>query len=40
MNRYSRVHAEIDLDAILHNMDAMRGNIAAARWKQPLSVSS
>ena len=28
MNRYSRVHAEIDLDAILHNMDAMRGNIA------------
>ena len=28
MNRYSRVHAEIDLDAILHNMDAMHGNIA------------
>lgn len=23
MNRYSRVHAEIDLDAILHNLDAM-----------------
>ena len=23
MNRYSRVHAEIDLDAIMHNMEAM-----------------
>ena len=23
MKRYSRVHAEIDLDAILHNMEAM-----------------
>lgn len=28
MNRYSRVHAEIDLDAILHNMEAMHGNIS------------
>ena len=29
MNRYSRVHAEIDLDAIVHNMEAMHGNISA-----------
>ncbi len=28
MKRYSRVHAEIDLDAILHNMNAMRANIS------------
>lgn len=28
MNRYSRVYAEIDLDAVLYNMEAMRGNIA------------
>lgn len=28
MNRYSRVHAEIDLDAILHNMDAMHAIIS------------
>lgn len=29
MNRYSRVHAEIDLDAIVHNMEAMHHNISA-----------
>ncbi len=29
MNRYSRVHAEIDLDAVLHNMEAMHRNISA-----------
>lgn len=29
MNRYSRVHAEIDLDAIVHNMEAMHANISA-----------
>lgn len=28
MNRYSRVHAEIDLDAIVHNMEAMHGRIS------------
>lgn len=28
MKRYSRVHAEIDLDAILHNMNAMHDNIS------------
>lgn len=28
MNRYSRVHAEIDLDAILHNLDAMHAVIS------------
>lgn len=28
MKRYSRVHAEIDLDAIIHNMEAMHANIA------------
>lgn len=28
MNRYSRVHAEIDLDAIIHNMEAMHKNIS------------
>lgn len=28
MNRYSRVHAEIDLDAIIHNMEAMHNNIS------------
>lgn len=28
MKRYSRVHAEIDLDAIIHNMDAMHANIS------------
>lgn len=28
MNRYRRVHAEIDLDAILHNMEAMHRNIS------------
>ena len=28
MNRYSRVHAEIDLDAILYNMESMRNNIS------------
>lgn len=28
MNRYSRVYAEIDLDAVLSNMEAMRGNIS------------
>lgn len=28
MNRYSRVHAEIDLDAIIHNMEAMHDNIS------------
>lgn len=28
MNRYRRVHAEIDLDAIIHNMDAMHRNIS------------
>lgn len=28
MNRYRRVHAEIDLDAILHNMDAMHKHIS------------
>lgn len=28
MNRYSRVYAEIDLDAILYNMEAMRKNIS------------
>ena len=28
MNRYSRVHAEIALDAILHNMDAMHAIIS------------
>lgn len=28
MNRYSRVHAEIDLDAILYNMESMHNNIS------------
>ena len=28
MNRYSRVHAEINLDAILHNLDAMHAVIS------------
>lgn len=28
MKRYSRVHAEIDLDAIIHNMNAMHANIS------------
>lgn len=28
MKRYSRVHAEIDLDAITHNMNAMHANIS------------
>lgn len=28
MKRYSRVHAEIDLDAIIHNMEAMHAGIA------------
>jgi alanine racemase len=28
MNRYTRVHAVIDLDAVLYNMEAMRGNLA------------
>ncbi len=28
MNRYSRVHAEIDLDAILYNMESMRNSIS------------
>lgn len=28
MNRYSRVHAEIDLDAIIHNMEAMHNKIS------------
>ena len=28
MNQYSRVYAEIDLDAILYNMESMHGNIA------------
>ncbi len=28
MNQYSRVYAEIDLDAVLYNMESMRGNIA------------
>lgn len=28
MNRYNRVHAEIDLDAILYNMESMHGNIS------------
>lgn len=28
MNRYSRVHAEIDLDAILYNMESMHRHIA------------
>lgn len=28
MNQYSRVHAEIDLDAIIHNMEAMHDNIS------------
>lgn len=28
MNRYSRVYAEIDLDAVLYNMEAMRNNIS------------
>lgn len=28
MKRYSRVHAEIDLDAIIHNMEAMHANIS------------
>lgn len=28
MKRYSRVHAEIDLDAIVHNLDAMHENIS------------
>lgn len=28
MNRYSRVHAEINLDAILHNMESMHHHIA------------
>lgn len=28
MNRYSRVHAEIDLDAILYNMESMHKNIS------------
>ena len=28
MNQYSRVYAEIDLDAVLYNMEFMRGNIA------------
>ena len=29
MKRYSRVHAEIDLDAILHNMEAMHSHVSA-----------
>lgn len=28
MKRYCRVHAEIDLDAIIHNMEAMHANIS------------
>lgn len=28
MNRYRRVHAEIDLDAVIHNMEAMHGIIS------------
>lgn len=28
MNRYSRVHAEIDLDALLYNMESMHRNIS------------
>ena len=28
MNRYSRVHARIDLDAVIHNMEAMRAVIS------------
>lgn len=28
MNKYNRVHAEIDLDAILYNMESMHGNIS------------
>ena len=28
MNQYSRVYAEIDLDAVLYNMESMHGNIA------------
>ncbi len=29
MNSYSRVYAAVDLDAILHNIEAMKGNIPA-----------
>ncbi|MGN0142117.1 MAG: alanine racemase, partial [Roseburia sp.] len=28
MNRYTRVHAVIDLDAVLYNMESMHKNIA------------